>query len=319
MMLLPGFVLRCSQPWAKHHNIQVVEVEVSWRMFIPPPVCYSQYYLIECPTKAEVSGEGAWELSWSESNVLTCWQTTHQPRFSGPWGLTERKKEVKGLSFCLHCERAVHQLSFVGDFPEKHSCKGLYRMSVFTGDKPDNTLTHSKCNSHIYNVGPTDQRAASHGSKRPLVLTTKPLSDIRGQRSSFLLFPIPLLSLTVFLPRDISPTPSAVNTVGCRHLWLGGRLSGKHRATYQTPAFEHALQFGIRMPETFHSESKSFQRGKAGAWGEQRARSPTAPSWHRFSGCKYLPGILLLSIHLSSSITYVEVPPILISLWELYL
>lgn len=131
------------------------------------------------------------------------------------WSLrSNRKKEVKGLSCCLHCECAANQLSFVGDFTGNHSWKGLCCMSVFTGDKPHNTLTHSKCNSDIYNVGPTDQRAASHGNKRPLVLTTKPLSDIRGQRSSFLPFPIPLLSLTL---RSSSPQRHFSDTHCCQY------------------------------------------------------------------------------------------------------
>lgn len=59
------------------------------------PTCeHNQFYLLESTTKAEATGEGARELSWSRSSVLTCSQTTHQPSFLGHWGLIKGKKEI---------------------------------------------------------------------------------------------------------------------------------------------------------------------------------------------------------------------------------
>lgn len=127
--------------------------------------------------------------------------------------------------------------------------------------------------------------------------------------------PFPFLSslslCTVFFPpRDISQTPSAVNTAGCRCLRLSCRLSGRQTSSCCSDACLWTcltIQHRDACYILFWRQELPMRQGewgKAGAWREQRASSPMAPSWHRFSGSMHLPGTLLLSIHLSRSITH---------------
>lgn len=159
----------------------------------------------------------------------------------------------------------------------------------------------------FFNAGPTDQRAASHGSKRPLVLTTKARSDITGQRSSLLLIPIPLALLTshfsfCFTPLRHFPTRSVLSiSPGC-----GVR---QWKAAVQIPAIEHSLKANIKMPATSRVALLllflfwglgGFQQSEENKVELQYERTkepfPHGPLLTQISGYIQLPKILL-SIH----------------------
>lgn len=160
------------------------------------------------------------------------------------------------------------------------------------------------------NAGPTDQRATSHGSKRPLVLTTKPHSDITGQRSSLLLIPIPLALLTshfffCFTPLRHFLTRSVLSiSPGC-----GVR---QRKAAVQTPAIERALKANIKMPATsrvallfFNSTGWGFQQSEENKVELQYERTeepfPHGPLLTQISGYMQLPRILLSILRCSLS------------------
>lgn len=111
----------------------------------------------------------------------------------------------------------------------------------FFRDKLKNPLTRPQCNSDINNVGLTDQRAASQGSKHPL-LTSKPLSDITGQRSSHLPFSIPFPSLTShsFFPLRRFLRHPVLSILCGLCIFVSSDVRQMHRAA-SNACFEHAL------------------------------------------------------------------------------
>lgn len=133
--------------------------------------------------------------------------------------------------------------------------------------------------------GPTDQRAARHGNKRPLVLTTKPLSDIIGQRSSLLLIPIPLppsLHTVFYPPRHFLRHPllsilwSRYFCLRCgvfRCLLLNMHLVpySQHQDACYTLCCIILLFWGRGLLV------KRGEQGRAAAWRDHRAIFPMAP------------------------------------------
>lgn len=122
-------------------------------------------------------------------------------------------------------------------------------MIVFTRDKPTKPTNSCKVQlRHFLMLVQQSKGQLVMGVMGPLVLTTKPHSDITGQRSSLLLIPIPLALLAshfffCFTPlRHFLTQPVLSISPGC-----GVR---QRKAAVQIPAIEHALKANIKMPAT---------------------------------------------------------------------
>lgn len=141
----------------------------------------------------------------------------------------------------------------------------------------------------FFNAGPTDQRAASHGSKRPLVLTTKARSDITGQRSSLLLIPIPLALLTshfsfCFTPLRHFPTRSCViNKSRLRCQTMKSCSSDTCYWTFTQSQHQDACYISCCTSSSFFIlragglPAERGEQGRIAVWKNQRAISPWPP------------------------------------------